>query len=63
MLLALTEIIRKSGHSSLEFFQVAFFWKFQKQVDVYKDDFDFRTQGRVPKYVAEYVAHLECANV
>lgn len=59
MLLALSEIIRRSGHSDLEFFQVAYCYRFQKQVDVWGDVLAFRTQGIVPSYVREYVSMLE----
>lgn len=59
MLLALSEIIRRSGHSDLEFFQVAYYWRFQKHVDVWGDVLAFRTQGVIPSYVKERVAMLE----
>ena len=59
MLLALSEIIRRSGTDDLGFFETSYWWKYRKQVNVWGDVLAFRTQGTIPPYVQEYVRHLE----
>lgn len=62
MLLMLKEMIRRSGTDETGFFASAFFWKYGKHKDTYTDAFFFRTDGRIPDYVCDFVKHLEAKN-
>jgi len=59
MLLALHEIIHRSGHTDVEFHRVAYWFVFQKDANLQGDVLAYRTQGFVAPYVAKYVQHLE----
>lgn len=57
MLLRLIEAIKKSGGTDLEYFQSAYFWKFQKHINVFGDILAFRTQQHIPDYVVQFMRH------
>lgn len=59
MLLALKEMIRRHGNDELQFFQEAYFYKFQKHADMWNSVAQYRLHGVIPKFVEEYVKHLE----
>lgn len=58
MLLLLQEAIVRGGRDDLMFFQTAYIWRFNKQVDISVDVLAYRTQQRVPSYVLEYLRHI-----
>jgi len=59
MLLALREIIHRSGTDEKGFFDSAYWWKFQKTINVWGDVLQFKQHGKIPDYVVQYVQHLE----
>ena len=59
MLLALSEIIRRSGHSDLEFHRIAYWYCFQRDNDLRPDVEDFQKKGKIAPYVIRYINHLE----
>lgn len=54
MLLILLEAIKRSGGDDLQYFQSAYYWKYQRHIDVWGDVLAFRTQQVIPKYVEEF---------
>lgn len=54
MLLILLEAIKRSGGDDLQYFQAAYLWRYQKQIDVWGDIISFRTQQVIPRYVEEF---------
>jgi len=59
MLLALKEIIHRSGTDEHGFFGSAYWWCYRKQVNVWGDVLKFKQEGFIPDYVQNYVRHLE----
>lgn len=59
MYLYLKEKIRQANDSELLFFQTAYYWRFQKHYDCVNDSIQFRLHAIIPKYVEEYVIHLQ----
>lgn len=55
MILRLAEEIRKSVGGDLMFFQVAYLWRFKKQVDVTTDVIAWRTKQVIPPYIIEFL--------
>jgi hypothetical protein len=45
--------------SALEFFETAYVWKFDKQPVVQEDFCQYLLHGVLPKYVVEYLKHLQ----
>ena len=59
MLLYLTNAIATSGNDDIAFFRSAHIWKFGKDIKTQTDVQAFRARGEVPKYVEEYVNHIQ----
>lgn len=59
MLLYLKEAIRKSGNDEHSFFRSAYYWRFEKVLTTDTDALQYRLHAVVPKYVEEYVHHLQ----
>ena len=59
MILMLEELIRRSGGTDMQYFESAYYWKYGKLVNVFGDILAYRTQGHVPRYVQEYIKHVE----
>jgi hypothetical protein len=57
MLLLLKEAIKRRG-DDLQLFQEAYYWRFQKHIDIGGDIIAWRVQERVPQYVIEYLRHI-----
>lgn len=51
-------LIAQTPGGDLMFFQEAFIWCFQKQIDVYGDVLAWRTQKQVPLYATRYAKYL-----
>lgn len=50
------ELCQRYGGDRI-FFEVAYYWKFQKQVDLHGDLLAWRVQQIIPKYVQEFISH------
>lgn len=59
MLLFLKYAIKATGDNDLLFFETAYYWRFQKRQEVFNDLVQYRLHAIVPKYVEEYVRHLQ----
>jgi len=57
-ILIIEEMCRRYGGDRI-FFEVAYYWKFKKQVDLHGDLLAWRLQKTVPLYVQQFVSH-EC---
>lgn len=49
--------IARSGGDDLQFFESCYYWKHKKHVSVWGDILAYRTQGRIPDYVLEFLNH------
>ena len=58
MMLLLTEAIKRSGGTDLQYFEACYFWKYGKLVDCFGDVLAYRVQGIIPNYVKEFLAHV-----
>jgi hypothetical protein len=59
MLLYLKEAIKRCGNDDLQFFQTSYTWMFDRVFECTTDVLQYRLHGVVPKYVQEYVKHLQ----
>lgn len=59
MYLYLREKIRSLGDDEQRFFRTAYMWRFQKDADVSNDVCQYRLHAIIPKYVEDYVHHLQ----
>ena len=59
MILYLQAKLSELNLAYFEFFQVAYFWKYQKHYLSNSDCAEFVLHGIVPKYVQEYLRHLQ----
>lgn len=59
MLLYLKHAIQQSGNDEHSFFRSAYYWKFQKVLTSDTDALQYRLHAVMPKYVEEYVVHLQ----
>ncbi len=58
MILLLAEAIKRSGGTDLQYFESAYYWKYQKQTNCFGDVLAYRTQSFIPHYVKEFLAHV-----
>lgn len=59
MYLYLKETIKNLGDDEQRFFRCAYMWRFGKDYDCVTDVCQFRLHAIIPKYVEEYVRHLQ----
>lgn len=59
MLLYLKEKIKQCGGDDMMFFQTAYLWVFDYINECITDVAQYRLHGVVPKYVQQYVKHLQ----
>jgi hypothetical protein len=59
MLLYLKHAISLSGNDEHSFFRSAYYWRFKKILYTDSDALQYRLHAVVPKYVEEYVIHLQ----
>lgn len=59
MLLFLKYLITQTGNDDYSFFRAAYYWKFQKECNSATDVVQYRLHATVPKYVEEYVVHIQ----
>lgn len=59
MLLYLKEKIKQCGGDDLQFFQCSYIWKFDKFYECVADIAQYRLHGVIPRYVQEYIKHLQ----
>lgn len=57
MLLLLMEAIKRSESTDQHFFEACYYWKHNKNGEVFGDVLAFRVQSQIPQYVKEYLAH------
>ena len=62
MLLYLKDLIRRSGNDEHSFFRSAYYWRFEKVLESDTDALQYRLYAVVPKYVEEYVRHIQHSN-
>ena len=58
MLLLLVATLKKIKRTDFEYFQEAYYWKYQKQANVYGDIIAWRVQKFIPEYVSEYTEYI-----
>lgn len=59
MLLYLQNLINESRGDCYTFFRAAYYWRFNKMLYTDTDSREFRLNGTIPKYVEEYVKHIQ----
>ena len=63
MLLYLGHAITRCGGTELEFFQTSYYWKFSKHYDCVVDVAQYRLHAIIPKYVEDYIHHLQSTSM
>jgi hypothetical protein len=58
-MLYLSNKVKELHTSFLSFFEVAYYWRFQKEPSVNDDYVQFMLHGVIPKYVLAYLDHLQ----
>lgn len=59
MLLYLRHCINQAKADEQSFFRSAYMWRFGKDADVSNDVCQYKLHAIVPKYVEEYVIHIQ----
>lgn len=59
MLLYLQHLINESHSDCHTFFRAAYYWRFNKMLYTDTDSQEFRLHSVIPKYVEEYVKHIQ----
>lgn len=59
MLLYLAHKIQETGGDEQQFFRTAYMWRFGKDYACANDICQYRLHAIVPKYVVEYIQHIQ----
>lgn len=59
MMLYLRAKVEELGVSYLQFFETAFFWRFERHSSLNDDYCQFLLHGVIPKYAVEFLKHIQ----